>query len=225
MNPESVTFPTAFVAGLLSFFSPCILPLVPVYLGYMAGTAASNLGQTKRLRVLGHAFFFVLGFGLVFVLLGAAAGLLGHAIDPIMPYVIKVGGLILIIFGLHMMGMISIPSLNMEKRLEIQEGKQGSYWSSFLIGVVFAAGWTPCVGPVLSAILILAANSQTATTGAGLLAIYAAGLGIPFLLVAGLINAALPLLRRASRYLHIASVIGGILLVLMGFLLLTGLFT
>lgn len=224
MDSQNVTLITALVAGLVSFFSPCVLPLVPVYLGYMTGTAVSNLDQGKRLSTLFHALFFAVGFGLVFVVLGAAAGALGSVIYPIMPYVVKAGGVLLIVFGLHMTGLITIPFLNMEKRLELGSERQRNYWTSFLVGIVFAAGWTPCVGPVLSAILLLAADSQTATAGALLLAIYAVGLGLPFVIVAALIDVALPAMRKLSRYLRVISIVGGALLIVMGFLLLTGLF-
>lgn len=223
MDTQHITLVAALIAGLLSFFSPCVFPLIPVYLGYMTGTAVSSMDESSRLRTLAHAVFFVLGFGLVFVALGAVVGLLGNLIDPIMPYLVKAGGLILIVFGFHMMGLISIPLLNMEKRLEF-EGRHKSYWSSFLIGVVFAAGWTPCLGPVLTSILLLAADSQTLGTGAMLLTVYTLGLGIPFLAVAGLVDVATPLLKKINRHLRLVSIIGGVLLIAMGFLLLTGLF-
>lgn len=222
MDSQNVGLAAALIAGLISFFSPCVLPLVPVYLGYMSGQVTANQAGT-RFRTVAHALFFVLGFGLVFVLLGAAAGLLGAAIDPIIPHVVKVGGLILIVFGLHLMGLISIPFLNMEKRLDVRTGRK-NYWSSFLVGVVFAAGWTPCIGPVLTAILLLAADSQTAGAGAVLLTAYALGLGVPFVVVASLIDAVGPILRRSGRVMRVASIVGGVLLVVMGFLLITGLF-
>ena len=224
MDGQNVTLSAALVAGLVSFFSPCVLPLVPVYLGYMTGTAVSNVEETRRLKTLAHAVFFVLGFGLVFVMLGAAAGLLGSVLYPIMPYLIKIGGVILIVFGLQMMGLVSIPFLNMEKRLELGRGRGKNYWTSFLIGLVFAAGWTPCVGPVLASILLLAAESQTVGVGALLLAVYVLGLGVPFLVVAGLVDVATPALRRMNRHLRAISIIGGILLIVTGFLLLAGLF-
>jgi len=224
MAPEQVGCAAAFVAGLLSFFSPCVLPLVPVYLGYMTGTAVGSGDDAQRIRTLAHALFFTMGFGAVFVALGAAAGALGSILYPIMPYVVRIGGLILIVFGLHLMGAISIPFLHMNRRLDIQTGKRGSYGSSLLVGVVFAAGWTPCVGPVLSAILLLAADSQTVSMGALLLAVYALGLGVPFLIVAGLVDLATPVLRGLNRHLRIVSILGGALLIVMGFLLVTGLF-
>jgi cytochrome c-type biogenesis protein len=222
MGSQSVGLAAAFIAGLISFFSPCVLPLVPVYLGYLSGQVTTSQAG-NRFRTVSHALFFVLGFGLVFVLLGAAAGLLGAALDPIIPYVIKVGGLILIVFGLHLLGLISIPLLNVEKRLDLRSGRK-NYWASFLVGIVFAAGWTPCIGPVLTAILILAADSQTAATGAVLLTAYALGLGAPFVVVASLMEAVGPVLRRSGRIMRAASMVGGVLLVIMGFLLITGLF-
>ncbi|NLG48608.1 MAG: cytochrome c biogenesis protein CcdA [Chloroflexi bacterium] len=224
MDAQNVTLTAALAAGLLSFFSPCVLPLVPIYLGYMTGTAVSGLNQSQRLRTLTHALFFVLGFGLLFVLLGAAAGLLGRLLYPILPYMTRVGGVILILFGLNMTGLLTIPFLNMEKRLDLGSQPRNNYWASFLIGVIFAAGWTPCVGPVLTAILFLAADSQTATTGAGLLAVYALGLGLPFLGVAGLVDVTVPALRRMGRYLRVVSIAGGVLLIAMGFLMVIGLF-
>lgn len=224
MDEQGVNAIAAFLAGLLSFFSPCILPLVPVYLGYMTGTAISEFNSSQRLKTLLHSLSFVLGFSLVFVSLGLAFGLIGEIIYPVMPYVTKAGGLVLVVFGLHIMGLISIPFLYMEKHLDLGHERPKNYWTSFLIGVVFAAGWTPCVGPVLSAILLLAANSQTALRGALLLAIYALGLGMPFLAVASLIDVALPALKKANRYLRALSIVSGGLLLLLGLLLLTGLY-
>jgi len=224
MDNQEVTFVAALVAGLLSFFSPCILPLVPIYMGYLTGTVIGEVDSPQRLKTLVHALFFVLGFSVIFVVLGLAFGLIGGIIYPAMPYIVRIGGLILIVFGLHMMGLISIPFLHMEKRFELGRERPKNYWTSFLVGLVFAAGWTPCVGPVLSAILLLAANSQTATRGGILLAAYAQGLGIPFLIVAGLIDVAVPGLRKINRYLRAISIVSGCLLLLMGLLLLTGLF-
>ncbi|MGM0402012.1 MAG: cytochrome c biogenesis CcdA family protein [Chloroflexota bacterium] len=223
MNPQHVTFPLALIAGLLSFFSPCILPLVPVYIGYLTGTSVTAFGETRQRNTLLHALFFVLGFGLVFVLLGVAAGLIGQTILPIMPYVVKVGGAVLIIFGLHMTGFISIPLLNLEKRLDLPQESSG-YWASALVGMIFAAGWTPCVGPILSAILLMAANSKTAANGALLLTTYTLGLGVPFLITAALVDVALPTLKRMNRHTRLISVIAGGLLIIMGLLLLTGRF-
>jgi cytochrome c-type biogenesis protein len=224
VEAEKVSFAAALIAGLLSFFSPCVLPLVPAYLGYLTGVMANEMRSAKRLPIWVHALFFVLGFGLVFVLLGATAGLLGSILYPIMPYVIRIGGILLIIFGLQTMGVISIPWLAMDRRFELEHGQNRSFGRSFLIGIVFAAGWTPCVGPVLTAITILAADSQTVATGAALLAVYALGLGAPFLAVAGMVDVALPLVHKMNRYLRGISIVSGILLIIMGILLTLGLF-
>ncbi len=221
MNTQNVTLPLALLAGLLSFFSPCILPLVPVYIGYLTGTSVTKLEKKSRRDMLLHALFFVLGFGLVFVLLGVAAGLIGQIILPIMPYMVKAGGALLIVFGLHMTGLISLPFLHLEKRLDMPQDSK-SYWASALVGMIFAAGWTPCVGPILSAILLMAANSETVTSGALLLMAYTLGLGVPFLIVAALVDVALPLLRKMNRHTRLVSVVAGGLLIIMGLLLLTG---
>jgi len=224
VDGHDVTLVTALVAGLLSFFSPCVLPLVPAYLGYITGTTASEMGGSGRLRTLAHAGFFVLGFGLMFTVIGAAAGLLGGIIYPIMPYLVRIGGVVLVVFGLHMMGVVWIPVLGMDRRVEVAVGRKKSYWSSFLVGFFFAAGWTPCVGPVLAAILLLAAEAHTAARGATLLAGYSVGLGIPFLAAAGLIGSAFSAFKRMGRLLRAIPIVSGVLLIVMGVLLVAGLF-
>jgi cytochrome c-type biogenesis protein len=221
MDLTNVGLGAALLAGLISFFSPCVLPLVPVFLGLMTGQVTVSSGST-RFRAVAHAAFFVLGFGLVFVLLGATAGLLGRLVQPIMPYIVKVGGALLILFGLHLTGLVPIPFLYMDKHVDLRQQERKNFWSSFLVGIVFAAGWTPCVGPVLAAILLLAADSQTLATGATLLAAYALGLGFPFLGAAALIDVLGPVIRKSGRIMHIISVVGGALLILMGLLLITG---
>jgi cytochrome c-type biogenesis protein len=221
---ERVSIITAFVAGLLSFFSPCVLPLVPIYLGYMTGTAATNLGTSNRLRVLIHALFFVLGFSIIFVVLGAVAGLLGSLIGRILPVLVRLGGVLLIILGLSLCGLVKIPVLQMDKHLNMDTHRAKGYWTSFLVGIVFAAGWTPCIGPVLASILFLAANTKTLLNGALLLGVYSLGLGLPFLIAGGLINLAIPIMRRLGRWSRVFNYIGGGLLIVMGFLLITGLF-
>lgn len=221
---ENISAPAALVAGLLSFFSPCVLPMVPIYLGYLTGRVVTTAGEANRLRTFAHAVAFVLGFSLIFVALGATAGLLGSWLSPVTPYLIQVGGLLLVILGLHMTGLISLPFLNVDRRLELDSRRPKNLWSSFLVGIVFAAGWTPCVGPVLTSILILAADSRTVTIGSWLLAVYSLGLGVPFLVVALLLDAALPLLHKGRQVLRLASLVGGVLMIAMGLLLLVGLF-
>lgn len=222
MDLAQVSLAAAFAAGLLSFFSPCVVPLVPIYLGYMTGAVVAAGESAGRLRPLAHALAFIIGFSLVFALLGAAAGLLGGLLTPLMPWILRLGGLLLLLMGLHLMGWLTLPFLNMEKRLEVNGGQGKGLGASLLVGIVFAAGWTPCIGPVLTAILLLAADSQTAWTGAGLLAVYSLGLGVPFLAVAALLDVIGPWLRRVGRAARVAQIIGGALLALMGLALLAG---
>jgi cytochrome c-type biogenesis protein len=174
-------------AGLLSFASPCVVPLVPGYLGYLSGTTVGvqktvdeqMRRASQRRRVLAHALAFVLGFTLVFTALGASVGLIGYAVRDFLPYIQKAGGLVLIAFGLHAMGVITLPLLYREMRLDARIGPQRwGYLSSVIIGAIFGAGWTPCVGVVLSGILTLAAASATVSKGAGLLLAYSLGLGV-----------------------------------------------
>ncbi len=224
MDTSSVTLPLALFAGLLSFLSPCVLPLVPAYLGYLSSTAVSQNGQEKanRTATFVHALFFVLGFSVIFVALGATASFIGQVLNQHILTLQKIGGIIVIIFGLHTIGIIKIPFLYYEARAEIKSRPELGYLSSFLIGLVFAAGWTPCVGTVLSAIFILAANTQTAGQGMSMLAAYSLGLGLPFLLVGGAFETISPWLRKLNRHLNVVSVVSGIFLVVVGVAIFAG---
>jgi cytochrome c-type biogenesis protein len=221
VDAQGITLLAALAAGSLSFFSPCVLPIVPVYLAYITGATTTRPEGRRRLWTVVHALSFVLGFGLVFVGLGAGAGALGGLLYPALPYLTKVGGLIMILLGLHMVGLMRVPWLQMERRVGIEVPRGRGLLTSFLVGLTFAAGWTPCVGTVLTAILLLAAGSQTAARGATLLVAYTAGIGLPFLVVAGFLDLAAPTLRRVGRHLRAASVVGGALLITMGLLLIT----
>ena len=221
METSPIGLGVALSAGLISFFTPCVLPMVPVYLLYLTGATDRTTGE-GRWRTVAHAGFFVVGFGLIFVLGGIGAGFLGRVMPRVIGYVVNVGGLFLIVFGLQMAGLISLPFLNTEKRLSLG-GRGGSgYWRSFLVGLVFAAGWTPCIGPVLAGIFSLAAVSGTVASGALLLAAYSAGIAVPFLAVAALSEVAVPFVGRLNRYTPIVSRVAGGLMIVMGFLLLTG---
>jgi cytochrome c-type biogenesis protein len=217
---SAVSWPTAVLAGLISFFSPCVLPLAPIYLGYMTGHILGRATTVSRWRSISHALCFVLGFGAVFVALGATAGAIGRAAQSVMPLAARMGGLLLILFGLQMTGLLKLPWLNADKRVQLS-GKRvgGAYVTSTLMGIVFAAGWTPCVGPVLAGILLLAADGQQASQGALLLAGYALGLGAPFVALAAFLDVLGPWLKRLNRYLRWTSVLGGILLMGLGLLL------
>ena len=222
---EAVSVVAALVGGLLSFFSPCVLPLVPVYLGYISGVAVGRSSSQARRVVVSHALVFVLGFSLVFALLGAAVGLLGQALNAALPTLTRIGGVVLVVLGLQMAGVLRIRALYAEKRWEGRQGASAGYLRSLLIGMIFAAGWTPCVGPVLTAILLLAMQTATAWRGAWLLLVFAAGLGIPFVVTGALLDVLMPRLKRIGKHAQAISVAGGILLIVMGFALVTGLFT
>jgi len=225
MESQHVTVVLAFSAGVLTFLSPCVLPLVPVYLSYLTGSTIGGEETPKRSTVFLHALFFGLGFSLVFVLLfGLPVGYLGRFLARFTPILVKIGGLLLIVFGLHTTGLIQIPFLLMEKRMEVGMGSSPTFLRSLLVGMTFGAGWTPCVGPLLGAILTLALDAQSVWQAVFFLLAYSMGLGIPFLLVALLLTTATGWLRQLNRHLHIVSAISGALLIIVGLLLLTGTF-
>jgi len=212
----------AFSGGLLSFISPCVLPLVPVYLASLYGPEifGSKVRQI-RFPVFLHALSFVLGFSLVFVLLGAGVGLLGFAIGPHLVVLHKISGGLLIFFGLLLLASLKVPWLNYEKRLTPSLGLTTGYLRSFLIGSIFSLAWTPCLGPILGGILTLALSSETALEGAYLLAFYSLGLGLPFLAVGVAFDFITPLLKRIHRYSSLVYIISGLLLITVGILILT----
>ena len=222
-----VTAGLAFLAGLLSFLSPCVLPLVPAYIGYLGGRAMSPQGDEEatfsRGSVFIHGVAFVLGFSAVFVLLGIGASALGGALYDFRYWLARIGGLIVIIFGIHTIGLYRIPFLEQDIRPDMDvEGK--GLLSSALMGVLFSAGWSPCVGPVLGAILTLSLQGGSVAQGALLLSVYSAGLAVPFLLTALALEPVARLIRRYGKVSRIAEIIMGVLLVIVGVMLLTGTF-
>jgi len=220
---ENVSVAVAFTAGLLSFLSPCVLPLVPVYLASLVGPELFDAKRTgRRLPIFLHSLSFVLGFSLVFTTMGAIAGLTGFAINPSLALLNKISGSLLIAFGLFLLAALKIPWLNYEKRLSPSLGNTTGYLRSFLIGASFSLVWTACVGPILGGILAIALNTATAWHGAYLLAIYSLGLGLPFLVIGLAFDSLLPLLRRIQRYTRIIHVVSGLLLIIIGILVLTG---
>ena len=222
MDPENLSIPIAIFGGLLSFASPCVMPLVPAFLGYLSGTAVNQSGEsTRRLDTFWHALAFVLGFSVIFVALGASLGAIGKLIYDWLPWIQKIGGVIIVLFGLHTIGVFKIPFLYQERRLEMGKKPSWGYFSSFLMGIFFSAGWMPCVGPILAAIYFLASGTQTAAQGALLLGAYSLGLGIPFLIVGLAFQAIAPYLRRLNRYLPIVSTVSGIFLILVGIAIFT----
>lgn len=220
MESIDVTLLAALGAGILSFISPCVLPLVPVYIGYLSGTAAGLPGQASRGATLRQSLLFVLGFSLVFILLGASAGLLGRSLNEYLHTLRQVGGVLLVIFGLHVMGVLRIPWLYYDKRLDYRPSTVGGA-TPVLIGMVFALGWTPCVGPILAAILLLASDSATVGQGALLLAVYSLGLGLPFIATGLALGSATRLLKQLNRYYRAIEIVSGLFLIVLGVLLFT----
>ncbi len=213
----------AFGAGLVSFVSPCVLPMVPVYLASLAGPEVLEAqAATSRRPVFLHSLSFVLGFALVFTMMGAAAGLAGIVINPNSPLVQKIVGGLLIAFGLFMLAALKIPQLNYERHLSPSLGTTSGYLRSFLTGGIFTLAWTPCVSPILGGILTLALGSETAWHGAYLLLTYSLGLGLPFLVIGAAFASIRPLLKNIHRYSSLVHTISGILLVSVGIVILTG---
>lgn len=207
----------AVSAGVLSFLSPCVLPMVPVYLGYLSGVAITPQGiMTARRTMVVHALVFVLGFTMIFVALWSALSVLTLIFTK--TELARVAGVILVIFGIHFIGIVRIPLLYREARIEVRNRPLG-YLTSFLTGMAFAAGWTPCIGPTLSGVIGLAMQEATMWQGTGLLLAYAAGLGIPFVLTALAWGSAIQWLKRLSPHLRKVEIASGILLLTMGVLL------
>lgn len=213
----------AFLAGLLSFLSPCVLPLVPSYVGFLTGMSLPEM-TTRRRLALAHAFCFVLGFSLIFILLGASATALGRALRYYQVWLTRAGGVLIILFGLYCLGVIRIGAFQMERRLQLQDKPVG-FLGSALVGMAFGAGWTPCIGPILGAILGLATVETDVTRGMVLLAAYSAGLAVPFLLAALAVDSFLDWFQRFRKYIPWVMRVSGVMLVAVGLLLVTGEFT
>ncbi len=213
----------AFVAGLVSFLSPCVFPLVPGYLSYLAGTTVREASGERgaRWRVTAHALFFVLGFALIFIVLGAAASTLGNLLKGHLLLLKRGSGVLLILFSITLTGLVPLPFLQRERRLHIDRGEPALLRSA-LIGMAFSAGWSPCISTMLGSIILLASAGSTLAEGVLFLFVYALGLGVPFLLVGLLIDRAGPLVRRINRYTGAISLAGGAILALTGLLILSG---
>ena len=228
MTGSSVSLWLAFVAGLVSFLSPCVLPLVPSYLTFVTGMTLDELaaqGQvgTVRRRAALHAALFGLGFALLFIVLGATATAIGTTLRRALPLVQQVGGVVIALFGLYLLGVLRLPALMRERRVQLASRPAG-YLGSVLVGVAFGAGWTPCVGPVLASILLYAGMEATVLKGMLLLGVYALGLGVPFFVAAMALNWYLAGARRLTRWLRPVELLAGALLVVAGLLLFTGRF-
>ncbi len=224
------SLPLVFGAGVLSFLSPCVLPLVPPYLTYMSGASFDQLragdqgAVALQRRVAVTSLFFILGFSLVFITLGATATAFGQAFRQALPILTPVAGVLIIAMGLHFLGVYRIALLDRQLRHQGPGAASGPL-GGFLLGLAFAIGWTPCIGPVLAAVLSLAAGRDTAWEGAGLLGIYSLGLGVPFFLAGIAIGPFLTFFQSFKKHLHTVERVMGALLVLTGVLFLTGNFT
>ena len=216
----SITFPVALAAGILSFLSPCILPLVPVYIANIAGSSVLTDSPPGRGYILLHTVSFIAGFSLVFIALGASLGLVGAMIPT--QLLQNIAGVVLIIFGLFLIAANKLAWLNYEKRLSPNQARGTGYLRSLSVGAIFAFGWTPCVGPVLGGILALSWSSQTAWQGVYLLLAYSLGLGIPFIVVGLALGAASRSLRWLSRHSLVTTIVSAALLITIGILMLTG---
>jgi cytochrome c-type biogenesis protein len=224
MFTQTVSFPAAFVAGLLSFFSPCVLPLIPAYFTFITGFSIEELTKEYnseiRKKVFFSTFLFVLGFSLVFISMGASASYLGGLIYTYKKLIRIIGGILIIILGVHLTGLIRIPGLDFEKRINLEK-KPLHFLGTLIIGMAFGAGWSPCIGPLLGSILIIAGSQETVWQGVLLLGIYSAGLAIPFIIISIFINFLLIFIKKASKVLKYVNVVAGVVLIVVGLILLS----
>ncbi len=217
----------AFIGGLASFVSPCVFPLVPAYIGYLSGRAinASEATSNDRWKTVSHGLAFILGFSVVFITLGLAFSAIGGLLDAVKDALAKVGGLVVILFGIHMTGLIRFKFLEYDlRRMSPLSAKYG-YLSSFLMGIFFSAGWSPCIGPVLAAILTLAMNSGNLGQGALLLGFYSLGLGLPFLVAAFGLSWVTGFLAKHRKALRVTEIIMGVILITIGLMLISNTFS
>jgi len=222
METLNISLFVALSAGVLSFASPCVLPLVPAYLGYLSGQVVTAEGDIlSRWATFLHGLFFVLGFSAIFVALGAAASGIGQLLYAYRLALMKIGGVVIVVFGLHTLGVLKIPFLYYDTRRHYRPRPELGYLSSALMGFFFGAGWSPCIGATLGAILTLALNEATVGRGALLLFVYAMGLGIPFLLMALTVGRATDLLRRARRAMRAVTIVSGLFLIVLGVMVFT----
>jgi len=220
--PSSLTVLVAFSAGLLSFLSPCVLPLVPSYVTFITGLGLEDVSRARRTTLI-HALLFVLGFSFIFVSLGAGATAFGQLMLAYRSWIARAGGVLMVLLGLWMLGVLRIGALQQERRVHLTDKPLG-YLGTVVVGIAFGAGWTPCLGPTLGAILALAATQTQLSKGITLLAMYSAGLAVPFLLAALFVERFLSFFTTFKRYLGLVNRIAGVLLILVGIGMFTGWF-
>ena len=222
MNEVSMGLVAAFMAGIFSFLSPCVLPLVPSYLALVTGMSLEDLQEgVNRKATFIHSLLFVLGFSAIFIILGASASFLGQFFKQYELWIARIGGVIIIILGLHLSGVFKLAPLMREKRIHVSDTPAG-YLGTIGVGMAFAAGWTPCLGPVLGAILTYGMSTDTMWAGVGLLTAYSAGLAIPFLVASLALDAFLQGFKRFRRWIPVVEKASGLMLIGLGVLLLTG---
>ena len=220
---ENISFIAALGAGLASFLSPCVVPMVPVYLASLAGPEILKDGYRPKRRIIFlHSLSFVLGFTFVFTAMGALVGLAGININPNSIVVQRIVGSLLILFGLFMLVTLKVPWLNLEKRLSPSLGRTGGYLRSFLTGAVFTLAWTPCISPILGSILAIAFNTDTAWQGAYLLLVFSIGMGIPFLIIGAAFDTLIPFIKKLNKYTRWIYVTSGVLLISLGIIIISG---
>jgi cytochrome c-type biogenesis protein len=220
--PESLSVIVAFTAGLLSFLSPCVLPLVPSYVTFITGMQLDDVTRSRRTTLL-HAVMFVIGFSLIFIALGAGATALGQLMLAYRTWIARAGGVIIVLMGLWMLGVFRFDALQQERRMHLSDKPIG-FFGTIIVGIAFGAGWSPCLGPTLGAILMMAANQSEMAKGIGLLAAYSGGLAVPFLLSALLIDRFLVFFQKFKRNIGTVNRIAGVLLIVVGVLMFTGWF-
>ncbi len=229
VESHNITFFFAFAAGFLSFVSPCVLPLIPSYVSYITGISFEDLvdgGDDKNFTkvTLYNSLAFILGFTIVFVSLGASSSYFGSLLRDYQELIMRVGGILVIVFGLFIMGVLKLDFINREKKFHVQE-KPAGYIGSVFVGIVFAAGWTPCIGPLLGSILSLATSEGSVLFGVELLLVYSIGLGIPFLITSLALNTFLRHMPKVTKHMKVITTISGLILIAIGVLLVTDRFT
>ena len=225
MSEVEVGILIAFTAGVFSFLSPCVLPLVPSYLTFVTGMSLEDLqGGVNRKATFMHAILFVAGFSTIFILLGASASFLGQFVRHYEVWIARIGGAIIVLLGLHLTGVLRFTPLMRERRVHLAD-KPAGYFGTLGVGVAFGAGWTPCIGPILGAILTYGFSQDTMWAGVGLLTVYSLGLAVPFLVAALALDWFLQAFKRFRRWIPVVEKVSGVLLILLGILLFTGRFT
>ena len=225
MGNENISYVVAFSAGFLTFLSPCLLPVIPSFIAYITGISLSDINDPSKKneakkRALIHSLFFIFGFSLIFILLGLTATFIGKALFHYQKAIQMAGGLLIILFGLYLIGILKLDFLGKEFRIRFKS-EGASYAGSFLIGVTFAAAWTPCAGPILGSILLLAGTKTSIVEGAKLLSAYSLGIALPFFLTALLINTFVAHLNKLKKFISIVNIISGIFLIIVGVLIMT----